>query len=374
MLETIQAALSTPATIIALVGRLALVLLVYALGLVALSAWSRQDANSRRARRVVNMLWFIATLTIAACVVAFTLNLTELEPLYGWGRDLSSWFSGRILSVVATLAGAFVALQLVGLIASKLTADGVFSRRNVRLETLRGVLASALRAVIVVAAFMAVLSELGVNVTALLAGVSIFGLAISFGAQSLVKDVITGFFILLEDQYGVGDVVRVNGPGGLAGGVEAVSLRTTVLRDLEGTAHVIPNGEIRTVSVLSKDWARAVADIEISHETDLDGALELLRSVAFGLYNDAVWHDKFLEEPEILGVQAISGSSVTIRTLFKVQPKEQWAVAREFRRRIKNAFDAAGLRVPMAQMSLNMPPQMQVSTPDVPSNQDETAD
>jgi moderate conductance mechanosensitive channel len=374
MLETIQTALSTPATIIALVGRLALVLLVYALGLAALSAWSRQDANSRRARRVVNMFWFIATITIALSVVAFTLNLTEFEPLYGWGRDVSSWFSGRILSVVATLVAAFVALQLVGLIASKLTADGVFSRRNVRLETLRGVLASALRAVIVVAVFVAVLSELGVNVTALLAGVSIFGLAISFGAQSLVKDVITGFFILLEDQYGVGDVVRVNGPGGLAGGVEAVSLRTTVLRDLEGTAHVIPNGEIRTVSVLSKDWARAVADIEISHETDLDGALELLRSVAFSLHDDPAWKDKFLEEPEVLGVQALSGASVTVRTLFKVQPKEQWSVAREFRRRIKNAFDAAGLRVPMAQMSLTMPPQMQVTTPDVPSNQDETAD
>jgi moderate conductance mechanosensitive channel len=374
MLETIQTALSTPATIIALVGRLALVLLVYALGLAALSAWSHQDASSRRARRVVNIFWFIATITIALSVVAFTLNLTDLEPLYGWGRDVSSWFSGRILSVVATLVAAFVALQLVGLIASKLTADGVFSRRNVRLETLRGVLASALRVVIVVAAFVAVLSELGVNVTALLAGVSIFGLAISFGAQSLVKDVITGFFILLEDQYGVGDVVRVNGPGGLAGGVEAVSLRTTVLRDLEGTAHVIPNGEIRTVSVLSKDWARAVADIEISHETDLDGALELLRKVAFSLHDDADWKDKFLEEPEVLGVQALSGASVTVRTLFKVQPKEQWSVAREFRRRIKNAFDAAGLRVPMAQMSLTMPPQMQVTTPDVPSNQDETAD
>ena len=373
MLETIQTALLTPATVIALVGRLALVLLAYALGLAALGAWSRQDANARGAQRVVNVLWFGSALVIAASVVAFTLSLTELEPLYGWGRDLSSWFSGRILSVVATLAAAFVALQLVGLIASKLTADGAFSRRNVRLETLRGVVASALRVVIVVAAFLAVLSELGVNVTALLAGVSIFGLAISFGAQSLVKDVITGFFILLEDQYGVGDVVRINGAGGLAGGVEAVSLRTTVLRDLEGTAHVIPNGEIRTVSVLSKDWARTVADVDVAHETNLDQALELLRQVAFGLYTDPEWFKKFLEEPDLMGVQALSGAGVTIRTTFKVQPKEQWAVAREFRRRVKNAFDAAGLRVPMPQMNLNLPAQMQL-VPDVPSNQDEPAD
>jgi small conductance mechanosensitive channel len=373
MLETIQKALLTPATIIALMGRLALVLLVYALGLALLGAWSRQDSDSRRARGVVNVLWFIATLTIALSVVAFTLNLTEYEPLYGWGKDVSSWFSGRILSVVATLAAAFVALQLVGLIASKLTADGVFSRRNVRLETLRGVLASALRVVIVIAAFVAVLSELGVNVTALLAGVSIFGLAISFGAQSLVKDVITGFFILLEDQYGVGDVVRVNGAGGLAGGVEAVSLRTTVLRDLEGTAHVIPNGEIRTVSVLSKDWARAVADVEVATDANLDRVLELLRSTAMALHDDPEWQDKFLEPPEVLGVQALTGSGVTIRTIFKVQPKEQWGVSREFRRRIKNAFDAAGLRVPIPQMSLTIPAPAQV-IPDVPSNQDEPAD
>jgi small conductance mechanosensitive channel len=366
-LETIGQALNTPGALLVLIGRLALVLLIYSLGVMAFRAWARTDEYSRSARQVLHVLWFAAMVIVALSVAAFTLDLNTLEPLFTWGNDLSSWFSGRVLSVVATLAVAYLAMQFVNLIASRLTAGTAFTRQNVRIDTLRGVLASALRVLIVVAAFVAVLSELGVNVTALLAGVSILGLAVSFGAQSLVKDVITGFFILLEDQYGVGDVVRVNGPGGLAGGVEAVSLRTTVLRDLEGTAHVIPNGEIKTVSVLSKDWARAVADIDVPYDVSLDQMLELLTQVATALHDDPEWNDKFLEPAEVLGVQALTPTAVTLRVLMKVQPKEQWPVSREFRRRIKNALDKAGLRVPLPQMSLAMPPQTQVVMTDTES-------
>jgi moderate conductance mechanosensitive channel len=271
--------------------------------------------------------------------------------------------------LIATLVLSILGLWLTNVLATKVTLARVeeFSRRQVRLETLRGILVSTLRVFIVIAAFISVLSEFGVNVTTLLAGVSILGLAVSFGAQSLVKDVITGFFILLEDQYGVGDVVRVNGKDGLSGGVEAVSLRTTVLRDLEGTAHVIPNGEIRTVSVLSKDWARAVSDVEIAQDVPLDVALELISKTAMEFFNDPEWKDKFLEPPEVLGVQALTGVSVTLRTLFKVQPKEQWGVSREFKRRIKTAFDLAGLRGPMPQMTLNMPASIAVKPGDASS-------
>ena len=271
--------------------------------------------------------------------------------------------------LTATLVLSVVGLWLINVLATKVTLARVeeFSRRQVRLETLRGILVSTLRVFIVIAAFISVLSEFGLNVTTLLAGVSILGLAVSFGAQSLVKDVITGFFILLEDQYGVGDVVRVNGKDGLSGGVEAVSLRTTVLRDLEGTAHVIPNGEIRTVSVLSKDWARAVSDVEIAQDVNLEIALELISQTANEFFNDPAWRDKFLEPPEVLGVQALSGVSVTLRTLFKVQPKEQWGVSREFKRRIKTAFDLAGLRGPMPQMTLNMPAGIAVKPSDASS-------
>ena len=236
--------------------------------------------------------------------------------------------------LIATLVLSIIGLWLTNVLATKVTLARVeeFSRRQVRLETLRGILVSTLRVFIVITAFISVLSEFGLNVTTLLAGVSILGLAVSFGAQSLVKDVITGFFILLEDQYGVGDVVRVNGKDGLSGGVEAVSLRTTVLRDLEGTAHVIPNGEIRTVSVLSKDWARVVADIDVSHDLKLDTALELIGGVAQTLHDDPIWSEKFLEAPEVLGVQALGAVGVTIRTVMKVQPKEQWGLSREFKK------------------------------------------
>jgi moderate conductance mechanosensitive channel len=267
----------------------------------------------------------------------------------------------RLPSVVLTLVAAAVLLWVIRRFASRVTASNTFTRRSVRSDTLRVVLTSALTVLVYVIAGAAILGELGVNVAALLAGVSILGLAVSFGAQSLVKDVITGFFILLEDQYGVGDVIRVNGPQGLSGSVESINLRVTVLRDLEGTAHVIPNSEIKTVSVLSKDWARVVGDVDVPHDYPLEDALVLIGRIAQELHDDAAWRDKFLEPPEVLGVQTITSSGVTLRVLMKVLPKEQWGVSREFKRRVKNTFDEKGVRVPLPQMSLALPPRTTVS-------------
>ena len=277
-----------------------------------------------------------------------------LERFQKFGNSLLEVAPSLLITVLVTT----FALWLVKFFTARVSSGAEFSRHNVRVQTLRSVVASSLRALILLSAIAAILTELGVNVTALLAGVSILGLAVSFGAQSLVKDVITGFFVLLEDQYGVGDVVRVNSKDGLAGSVEHLNLRVTVLRDLEGTAHIIPNGQILTVSVLSKDWARVVADIDVPHDLKLDTALELIGGVAQTLHDDPIWTEKFLEQPEVLGVQALGAVGVTIRTLMKVQPKEQWGLAREFKKRIKNAFDAAGLRIPMPQMNLNMPREM----------------
>ena len=277
-----------------------------------------------------------------------------LERFQKFGNSLLEVAPSLLITVLVTT----FALWLVKFFTARVSSGAEFSRHNVRVQTLRSVVASSLRALILLSAIAAILTELGVNVTALLAGVSILGLAVSFGAQSLVKDVITGFFVLLEDQYGVGDVVRVNSKDGLAGSVEHLNLRVTVLRDLEGTAHIIPNGQILTVSVLSKDWARVVADIDVPHDLKLDTALELIGGVAQTLHDDPIWTEKFLEPPEVLGVQALGAVGVTIRTLMKVQPKEQWGLAQEFKKRIKNAFDAAGLRIPMPQMNLNIPREM----------------
>lgn len=276
---------------------------------------------------------------------------------------LNRWLNAALEvlpSLLLTVLVGLLALWLVRRLAARVTSSQTFSRRAVRSDTLRGVLTSALTVVIYVLTGAAILGALGVNVAALLAGVSIFGLAISFGAQSLVKDVITGFFVLFEDQYGVGDVIRVNGQAGLSGAVESLNLRVTVLRDLDGTAHVVPNSEIKTVSVLSKDWARVVGDIDVPHDYPLEDALKLLLTVANGLHDDPVWQPKFLEPPELLGVQTLSAANVTIRVLMKVQPKEQWGVSREFKRRVKNALEGLGVRSALPQISLALPTALQV--------------
>ena len=258
-------------------------------------------------------------------------------------------------SMLLTVLVALVALWLVQRLAARVTLTQGFTRRAVRSDTLRFVLTSALTVIIYVLTGAAILGGLGVNVAALLAGVSILGLAVSFGAQSLVKDVITGFFVLFEDQYGVGDVIRVNGGAGLSGAVESLNLRVTVLRDLDGTVHVIPNSEIKTVSVLSKDWARVVGGIDVPHDYPLEEALKLILRVAEEIHADPAWQDKFLEPPEMLGVQTLSPTNVTIRVLMKVRPKEQWGVSREFKRRVKNALEGLGIRSALPQMSLALP-------------------
>ncbi len=361
MFEELSQAVLEPGRMLAWLGRMALVAFAYWLGYVAIQAWKRanlRDGNESNLelapRRAVQWMWSIISIVVALAITAFSLKITHFELLYELGLEIATYFSSRVASMAGILAASWAAYWLVGTIASWITPSDEFTRSSVRVESLRGIIASALRFFIVMTTVAAVLSSLGVNVSALLAGASVVGLAISFGAQSLIKDVITGFFILLEDQYGVGDVVRVNGAGGLAGGVESLSLRVTVLRDLEGTSHVIPNGEIKTVSVLSKEWSRAVADVEVPYDTNLDKAIALLTQVANNLFTDSVWSEKFLEEPEIMGVQNINGSSITLRALFKVLPKEQWDVAREFKRRMKNALDAAGVRAPLPQMNLTM--------------------
>lgn len=252
-------------------------------------------------------------------------------------------------NVLFTLLLAAFLLWLIKRFATAITTPKEFSRRNVRTETLRVVLTSSLRVLVLVFTLVAILSEIGVNVTALLAGVSVLGLAVSFGAQSMVRDVLSGFFILLEDQYGVGDVIKVNAASAhvLAGSVESLNLRVTVLRDLEGTAHIIPNGEIKTVSVLSKDWARIVADVEVPNTVPIETAITELQNLVRAFSSQPDFKDKFLEPPEVLGVQAL-GNQTTIRVLMKVLPKEQWALSREWRKHLRNRLDELKWQAPPA--------------------------
>ena len=196
---------------------------------------------------------------------------------------------------------------------------------------------------------MLALGEIGFDLAPLIAGAGIVGLAIGFGAQSLVADFIAGIFIVIEDQYGVGDYVDV---GAASGTVERVSLRTTVLRDVEGVVWVIPNGEIRRVGNSSQLWARTVLDVDVAYDTDIDLAASVIKDVA-----DEVWREKretttILEEPEIWGVQSFGADAISIRLAVKTEPGEQWATGRLLRARLKRAFDENGIEIPFPQRTV----------------------
>jgi len=212
-----------------------------------------------------------------------------------------------------------------------------------RAQTLGNILRHALLIVMVFVAALMILGELGIQVGPLLATAGIGALAIGFGAQSLVKDVISGFFIVLENQYRIGDVIEVAGVSGL---VESVSLRKTVLRDLQGKVHTIPNGEIKIVSNLSKEWSRSVLDIAISYQEDVDRVIDVLSQIGRELESEEPYKSAILEPAQILGVERLGESGVTIRMMVKTIPLKQWDVGRELRRRIKTRFDEKGIRIP----------------------------
>ncbi len=224
------------------------------------------------------------------------------------------------------------------------------ARSNARTETLTGVLSSIASLAIWSTAALLVLGEFGISLAPLLAGAGIVGVAIGFGAQTVVRDFLAGFFMLVEDQYGVGDVIDV---GEVTGTVERVSMRTTVLRGVNGNVWHIPNGEIKRVGNMSQLWSRAVLDIDVAYDTDLRLAQGVIQRVA-----DEVWKDEsftggdIIEAPQVWGIQAMGADGISIRLVVKTDPSEQWAVARELRLRIKEAFDEAGIEIPFPQRTI----------------------
>jgi small conductance mechanosensitive channel len=220
-------------------------------------------------------------------------------------------------------------------------SDAIASRRmEQRAETLRLIVRSVVKGVVITVVVVTIISELGFDIGPILASAGIAGLAIGFGAQSLVKDVISGFFILFEDQYGVGDVVKIEN---LSGVVERMTLRATVLRNLEGQVHVIPNGNIHTVTVMTKEWARAVVDVTVAMKEDLSNVFQVLNRINMRLAQD-LQHD-ILEKPTLLGVEKLDDSGVTIRAIVKTPPLKQADVTREWKRRIKDEFDRVGIEL-----------------------------
>jgi small conductance mechanosensitive channel len=219
-----------------------------------------------------------------------------------------------------------------------------------RIETLARVFRNAAVIVIFIVAGTLVLGELGISIAPILATAGVAGIAIGFGAQSLIKDFLGGFFILLDDQIREGDVVQVAGLGGL---VEEVTLRYVRLRDFEGHVHFVPNGEIKTVTNRTRGFAQAVIEVGIAYREDPDEALAAIRDVAAGMRADSAWQDKLAEDIEIIGVERLADSAVILRARFRVVPPiQQWNVRREFLKRLKKAYDERGIEIPFPHLTV----------------------
>jgi small-conductance mechanosensitive channel len=264
-------------------------------------------------------------------------------------REILLWLRTSGVRLLLIAAASVLLVRLLSSLVNRilhLMANGsgaTISEAEKRALTMASLLRTVGTAFIIIVAALMALREIGLDITPLLAGAGVAGLAIGFGAQSLIKDVIAGFFILMEDQFHVGDVIQA---AGVSGQVERMSLRTTIVRDLQGTVHFIPNGEIKVASNLTKEWSRAVLEVGIDYQEDLDRTLHVLAEVGRELAADASFGPMVLEPPQVLGVESLGESQVTLRLLLKTLPSKQWEVARELRRRIKYRFDREKIAVP----------------------------
>ena len=259
-----------------------------------------------------------------------------------------SQYSNVFLHIILILVLAWFARRLakraIRLLKSYLNNQAESNPEEIkRIETLGQVFHYVASVVIVVVAGMLLLGELGISIGPLLATAGVVGMAIGFGAQHLIRDYFTGFFILLENQIRQGDVVEVAGKGGL---VEEVTLRYIKLRDYEGNVHFIPNGAISTVTNMSRGFAFSVIDVGVAYRENVDEVIEIMKQVGTELRQDPVFANKILEDIEMAGVDKLDDSAVVIRCRFKGPPLEQWGVRREYLKRLKQAFDAHGIEIP----------------------------
>lgn len=265
------------------------------------------------------------------------------------------WSMTSGLRVILIIVVMMVLLRVVRVITQKLQGilEGTLSSPSEikRTTTLAHVVRDIGRTAVLGVGVLMLLSELGLDLKPLLAAAGIGGLAIGFGGQNLVKDVISGYFILLEDQIRVGDVVEIAGVGGL---VEDVRLRTIVLRDLSGSVHVVPNSTVDKVKNMSKGYSYSVFDVGVSYREDVDEVMAVLKEIAAGLQADSSYSPDILEPLEMWGVDQFADSAVIIKCRIKTKPMQQWRVGREMNRRIKKTFDARGIEIPFPHRTVLM--------------------
>jgi small conductance mechanosensitive channel len=264
-------------------------------------------------------------------------------------RTLGSWAVASGLRVLFVLVLAGLLSRIVGISTSRFQQAMMDSHhppspeQQKRANTLGGLIQNVARAFIFAAAAVMILDELQIDTQPLLAGAGIVGLGLGFGAQSLVKDVISGFFLIVDNLVRVGDTAEINGTGGL---VEAINLRTIVLRDFRGAVHVFPCGSVTTLTNLTKDYAYAVLDVTVSYKQDTDRVEDALREIGDAVRGDATFGAMVMEPIEILGIERFTDLGMVMRARIKTLPAQQWNVARELRRRVRQTFQARGIPVP----------------------------
>ncbi|MFQ5987850.1 MAG: mechanosensitive ion channel family protein, partial [Dehalococcoidia bacterium] len=287
----------------------------------------------------------------------------DWTPVIGW---LVS-HGVRILIILLISAALYFALKRLVPPALKLSIEKrgrgkkAEEEAEKRIKTLSRLLVGTGAVLIVVAGAFMILSEIGINITPVVAGVGIAGIAIGFGAQSLVRDIIAGIFIIVENHYSVGDWVQIAGVGG---GVEEINLRRTILRDIDGTVHTIPNGEIRVASNFTREWSRVNLNISVGYGEDLDRVIEVLNRIGKEMAEEEYWGSLLLSPPQVLRVDNLGDSGIEIRILGTTKAMRQWEVTGELRKRIKKVFDEEGIEIPWphTKVYFGTPPPPRVST------------
>ncbi len=319
------------------------------------------EKRDTRRNRIINrtFLYLIGILLaiIIASVIAIIFSSEGASDIIN-PEDIQAWLLEHGIIILAYIIVAYFIFRLIKMFLPRLIDRFVRARGRgrhskswfeKRSQTLSNMITWALGLILGVIIFFMILSELGIDITPLLAGAGVVGLAIGFGAQSMIKDFLSGLFILLEDQYNTGDVVKV---AGIAGQVEEVNLRRTVLRDLDGVLHTIPNGEITTASNYTRDWARVNLDVPVAYGEDLDHVFTVINKVGKELAEDKYFKTLIKTPPQVLRVQKFGDSGIEIRVLGDVRPMKQWEVTGELRKRLKKAFDEEGIEIPWPHVKL----------------------
>jgi len=273
-------------------------------------------------------------------------------------QSIIPWFFSGGIKIIGVLIGAFLANRIGRFLIDKSIRELVKPDKAVpdykdaekkREDTLIKIFNNILRIFIAVAVILTILPQLGINITGLLAGAGVIGIAIGLGARSLIQDFLAGIFIILENVYRIGDVVCLDGTCGL---VQDITLRKTILRDLDGTEHHVSNGTISKASNMSKDFARVNLDIGIAYDSDLEKVIEAVNRVGRELAQDPKWKDDILKAPEFNRVNDFADSAIMIKILGETKPLKQWAVAGELRKRLKIAFDKENIEIPFPQVAV----------------------